>query len=130
MKLVAIILLVVAIATGAGATFIPFAWDASTTPGVTYQVYGHTNELAQTNYRTAAVRFSAGTSTAFYVEGIAATSWFFCCTAVKDGAESDISNILPVDVPQPTGNFRTLVVQYGGTLTNWMDVGFFRVLLR
>ena len=106
------------------------AWDASLTTGVTnYVLYASTNILSATNLTSATVRLNVGTNLTATVEGIQTGQWSFAATAMKDGIESDPSNILIVDVPQPPARMRTVVVQYSGTLTNFYDVGFFRLRL-
>ena len=46
---------------------------------------------------------------------------------MKDGISSDFSNIVIVEVPYASGSFRTVVLQFSGTLTNFYDVGFFKL---
>ena len=43
--------------------------------------------------------------------------------------ESVPSNTVTAEVPVPPPNMRTVVLQYSGTLTNWQDVGFFKLRL-
>jgi hypothetical protein len=106
------------------------AWDASPTTGVSnYVLYASTNILSATNMTSATVRLNVGTNLTATVERIQAGQWFFAATAMKDGLESEPSNILIVDVPTPPARMRTVVVQYSGTLTNFYDVGFFRLRL-
>jgi len=106
------------------------AWDASPTTGVTnYVLYASTNILSATNLTSATVRLNVGTNLTATVERIQSGQWSFAVTAMKNGLESDPSNILIVEVPQPPARMRTVVVQYSGTLTNFYDVGFFRLRL-
>ena len=106
------------------------AWDPSTTAGVTnYVLYAHTNVLTSTNLASAAVRLNVGTNLTARVEALVPGLWRFAATAFKDGLESGLSNILLVEVPGAPQNMRTVVVQFGGTLTNFYDVGFFRLRL-
>jgi len=112
------------------ASDIKLAWDASPTTGVpNYVLYASTNILSATNLTSATVRLNVGTNLTATVERIQAGQWSFAATAMKDGLESDPSNILIADVPQPPARMRTVVVQYSGTLTNFYDVGFFRLRL-
>lgn len=112
------------------ASDVKLAWDASPTPGVTnYVLYASTNSLTATNLPTATVRLNVGTNLTASVENIQPGQWSFAATGMKDGLESDPSNILIVDVPKPPDRMRTVVVQYSGTLTNFYDVGFFRLRL-
>ena len=129
MRLLASILLLAAVM--AEASFIRLAWDASVTPGCEYVLYASTNELSQETYRDALVRVPCSTNLAATIEGIAVGQWRFCATAIKDGVESDISNVVVTEIPAAPGTMRTVILQYTDTVTNgWMDVGFFRVLLR
>ena len=112
------------------ASDIKLAWDASPTTGFTnYVLYASTNILSATNLTSATIRLNVGTNLTATVERITAGQWSFAATAMKDGLESDPSNILIADVPQPPARMRTVVVQYSGTLTNFYDVGFFRLRL-
>jgi len=128
MRILASILLLAAVS--AEASFIRLAWDASVTPGCEYVLYASTNELTQETYRDATVRVPCGTNLTATIEGIVEGAWSFAATAVKDGVESDLSNVVVTEIPSAPGTMRTVVLQYSATITNWMDVGFFRVLLR
>jgi hypothetical protein len=113
----------------ASGTEIKLAWDApvETNYSVTnYVLYAQTNLVSKTNY---SVRQSVGTNQTATVQDIAPGRWWFAATAVAGGAESDLSNVVLAEVPVPPPNMRTVVVQYGGTLTNFYDVGFFRLRL-
>ena len=125
MRLLASILFLSAM--NAEASFLRLAWDASATPGCEYVLYASTNELTQETYRDATVRVPCETNLTATIEGIVVGEWSFAATAVKDGAESDLSNVVVTEIPPAPGTMRTVVVQYGGTVTNWQDVGFFRV---
>lgn len=123
MRLLSAILILAAVS--AEASFIRLAWDASVTPGCEYVLYASTNELTQETYRDATVRVPCETNLTATIEGIAVGQWRFCATAIKDGVESDPSNVLTVEVPQPPLGIRTLVVDHATTITNWTE--FFRV---
>lgn len=118
-------LTLLAVATiGADGADIRLAWDASATTGITnYVLY------AATTTQTNIARLNVGTNLTARVESLQPGTWLFSATAMKGGVESDPSNILIVEVPQPPRNMRTVVVQYSGTLSNWYDVGFFRLRL-
>jgi hypothetical protein len=109
---------------------IKLAWDPpppSTNYTVTnYVLYAHSNLVAKTNY---SVRLSVGTNLTATVQDTVPGRWWFAATAVAGGLESDLSAMLIAEVPVPPANMRTVVVQYGGTLTNFYDVGFFRLRL-
>ena len=112
------------------ASNVRLAWNGSVTPGVTnYVLYAHTNALTATNLSSALVRVDVGTNLTATVEGLNPGQWCFVATARLNGVESDPSNSLTVEVPGPPANMRLVVVQYGGTLTNFYDVGFFRLRL-
>lgn len=123
-------LFVGAVLANAGASDVKLAWDASATPGVTnYVLYAHTNLLSVTNLPAASVRLPVGTNLTATVEGLREGVWSFAAAAMKDGIESEPSNVVTVEVPRPPERMRTVVVQYSGTLTNFYDVGFFRLRL-
>lgn len=125
-----ILLLLFAGLLSASAADIQLAWDESPTTGVTnYVLYASTNALNASNLQTAAVRLNVGTNLTATVEDIQPGQWSFAATAQKMGVESAPSNILLVDVPTPPARMRTVIVQYSGTLTNFYDVGFFRLKL-
>lgn len=129
MRILASILFLAAL--NAEASFLHLAWDASATPGCEYVLYASTNELSQETYRDALVRVPCGTNLTATIEGIVEGAWSFAATAVKDGVESDLSNVVVTEIPPAPGTMRTVILQYTDTVTNgWMDVGFFRVLLK
>jgi hypothetical protein len=105
------------------ASDIQLAWDASPDLGVTgYVIYARTNS-------STAIRINVGTNLTAKVESLAPGRWTFSAAALTAITESGPSNLLIVDVPEPPPNMRTVVVQYSGTLTNFYDVGFFRLRL-
>lgn len=109
---------------------IRLAWDASTTSGTTnYILYAHTNTLTATNLSSAAVRLNVGTNLTGTVENLRAGRWWFATTAQITAVESLPSNVHIEEVPNPPAAMRTVVLQYSGTLTNFYDVGFFRLRL-
>ena len=125
-----IAMLVSLVGLQAMASDIRLAWDASVTVGITnYVLYAHTNVLSQSNYKAAIVRLNVGTNLTALIESIQPGRWSFAATAMMDGIESDLSNVVNVEVPLSPRNMRTVVVQYSGTLTNFYDVGFFRLRL-
>lgn len=108
---------------------VTLAWDASPSPAVTnYVLYAHTNSLSATNLASATVKVNAGTNLTALVENLRPpVTWYFVATAVAGGVQSDPSNQLIVQVPPPPANARVVAVQFGITLTNLTDVGFFRL---
>lgn len=86
---------------------IRLAWNPSTTPGVTnYVLYASTNSL---NFQSFNVRTNAGTNLIATVQTLRAGQWQFAVTAQKDGAESDMSTILPVEIPMPPTGVRIVI---------------------
>jgi hypothetical protein len=115
--------------TASGQT-VRLAWDPAPTVGITnYTLYASTNALSATNLLAATTNIPCGTNLTGTVSEIVAGRWWFAATAWKDGIESLPSNVLQVEVPRPPANMRTVVVQYSGTLTNFYDVGFFKLRL-
>lgn len=104
-------------------------WDPSTTSGITnYVLYASTNSLVYSS-RTNAFRLNAGISVTARISDIVPDQWNFAVTAVKDGIESGFSNVLIVEVPDPPKNMRVVALQFSGTLSNFYDVGFFKLRL-
>jgi hypothetical protein len=115
---------------GAQAQTVRLAWDPSPSPGVTnYVLYASTNELSATNLMTATTNLPCGTNLTATVTDLSAGNWWFVATAWAGGVESLPSNVLQVQVPTPPANMRTVVLQYSGTLSNFYDVGFFKLRL-
>ena len=110
---------------------VTLAWDASPSPGVSnYVLYAHTNSLSSgTNLNAALVKVNAGTNLTASVAGLnPPATWYFVATAQAGGIQSDPSNQLIVQVPANPTNARVLAVQYADlNITNWTDVGFFRL---
>lgn len=106
---------------------VRLAWDASATTNVTnYLILAHTNNSV--GMRTNSVRVNAGTNTTALVEGMKdGTTWYFVCVAQAGGLTSENSNMVIAQTPLPPASMRTVAVQYGATLTNFSDVGFFRL---
>lgn len=119
------------VASFLGAQSIKLAWDASPSSGVaSYRLYAHTNNLATTSLSNAVVKLSAGTNLTATVSNLVSGKWWFAATAVNAlGIESDMSNVLLVEIPAAPSNMRTIVAQWNGQVvgTNWVDVGFFRI---
>lgn len=70
-----------------------------------------------------------GTNTVVHVTDISGT-WSFAAVATKEGIHSDISNVLTLEVPTPARSVRTVFVEYGITVTNFVDVGFFKLRIQ
>ena len=111
-----ILALMLVCATVRGAE-LNLAWDASASSGCEYRLYAQSN--------TNIVRVECGTNLTARLEDIAPGFYSFWATATKDGVESDPSNVLAVEVPQPPQGIRTLVVDHATAITNWTE--FFRV---
>jgi len=107
---------------------VNLAWDASTSPGVTnYVIYATTNALTDTNASSALVKVPVGTNLTAKVFDLSPGMWWFGAKAVAGGAESKLSNVVAVEVPKPPAQMRTIAVQYSYTLTNFYDLGFFKL---
>lgn len=110
---------------------IQFAWDASVTLGVTnYVLFASTNTLTTSTTSNAPVKLNLGTNTTCWVEGMTNGVWNFAVASVKNGVQSDLSNVVTVEVPKAPANMRTVYLQYGPTVTNFSDTGFFRVRIQ
>ena len=97
-------------AFGAGGS-VHLAWDPSPDPGCNYTLYGSTNAVFPTNTSTAQLRVNCSTNLAVAVTDIApAGTWRFAVTAQQGGIESDLSNILVLQVPTAPGNMRTVAL--------------------
>jgi hypothetical protein len=107
---------------------IKLAWNASPSANVTgYFLYAHTNALTDTNF-SYTIRADAGTNLTATIQNIASGQWYFAATARDtNGVESLLSNVLPYEIPKPPANMRTVILQYSGSVTNFQDVGFFKL---
>jgi hypothetical protein len=123
-----LLLLGLALAVSAGASRFGLGWNASPTPGVSYMLYAHTNLLTATNLTEAVRRIDVGTNLTVIVEDIAPGRWWFTVTAVSAvGLESAPVPSLLLDVPAMEGQMRLLIIQHGATITNFTDIGVFRL---
>jgi len=109
------------------ASDVQLAWDYPANTVASFTLYGHTNALYATNLAKATVRVDAGTNKTALIELMQPSGiWYFVVTATY-GAESDPSNTLIVQVPPAPTNNRVVAIQYGVTITNFIDTGFFRL---
>lgn len=108
---------------------IPLTWDYATNePTSAFILYASTNVISATNYRTAPVRLPLPPVNTVTLSSFKPGTYWITVTAVSTNTlESDPSNILVAQVPKPPANLRTVVLQYGPTITNFVDVGFFKV---
>ena len=117
------------------ATDVHLAWDRSQSPlpagtnQLTYVVYAHTNSITSTNRMGAAMRLSVGTNLTTKVS-VPAGTWYFAVTTADGLLESDLSNILTVEIPKAPDRLRTVILQYSVDLTNYVDAGYFRVKIQ
>lgn len=126
-----ILFLLMLLGVSAHAANLQISWDASPTPGVTnYTLYAHTNTLTATNLAGAVVKVNVGTNLSVAVLGLPSGQWKFVVTATKSGLESDPSVTLPVEVPVPPPNLRTVIIEWSTNLTNWTDLGFFKLKIQ
>lgn len=102
----------------ASASEVTLAWDASPTPGCTYVLYATTDgTLTKTNMSQSKVIVDCGTNLTVKASGMTTPgTWRFGVTAKIGGVQSDLSNILILTVPDLPQNFRTVALQYAGTL--------------
>jgi hypothetical protein len=122
-------LLLAALDLCAGSVWL--AWDASPSSSVTnYVLYGTTNStLTSSNMSTAQLKVNVATNLLVHVESIASPKlWRFGVTAQAGGAQSDLSNILPVDFPAAPPNARTAAIAFGIDLSSMTNHAYFRVL--
>lgn len=106
MKLVLSLALISLLSRGYSAE-IKLAWNPSDTPGVTnYILYGSTNTLTLSNFN---VRTNVGTNLVVAISTLTSRQWQFGVTAQKDLIESDMSNILPIEVPLPPKVLRIII---------------------
>jgi len=125
-----LLIIVPLMALVANATDITLAWNPSPTVGVTNNVlYANTNIVTSSNRTNALVRLDVGTNSTAVVQNLTNRIWYFATAAMKNGIESEVSGNTTIEVPAPPSNMRTIVVQYSGTITNFYDVGFFRLKL-
>lgn len=124
-------LLLLSVAPAALAQSVRLTWDPSPTVGVTnYVVYAHTNHLTDFDQlKQATARIPVGTNLTCTIESVTNGLWYFVATGQKNGIESGPSNEAVVEFPSPPPRMRVVVVQYSGVLTNFYDVGFFRLRL-
>jgi len=129
MKYLKLLLSLAALTLNVSAAEFQISWNSSPTPGVTnYVLYFSTNVLNNvTRTNSSTIRLNAGTNLTGFVSGIIPDQWQFGVTAMKDGIESDLSNLLLVEVPEPPKNLRIIALQFSGTLSNFYDVGFFKL---
>jgi hypothetical protein len=131
-RLMAVALFVGFSAAAVSAASVRLAWDASPTEGVTnYVLHAWTNnaENGPFAYTNAPVHVNVGTNLTASLEALQPGQWSFVVTAQKEGIESDPSNVVIVETPDPPARLRTIAIQYSGSLTNFVDVGFFRLRL-
>lgn len=134
MKLLPLSLLTTLLAALAGftgsASEVPLVWDYPTNEVASaYVLYVSPTPITATNFHNAAVRLLLppikSTTLKDFKPGV---YWMAVSAMSQDGSlESDCSNILLVQIPTSPNNLRTIAVQYSTTITNWSDVGFFKV---
>ncbi len=107
---------------------ITLAWDPLTNfPSATYTLYAATNSF--TNAAGALVTANVGTNTQVTLSGLT-NFWHFRAAAAVNGLSSDLSAPLILQIPPPPANFRTVIIQGGPTITNFQDLGFFRIRIQ
>lgn len=105
--------------SAACAAILSLSWTPSTTSNVSYAVYAGTNSVMP------ALRVFSATNRV-RLDFDAAGTWFFWATGVAtSGIESDPSNVLRVEIPQPPTDLHPVAVEYAFdlTTTNWQQAG-------
>jgi hypothetical protein len=131
MRCLALIFVCLLASTCPGQT-VKFAWDPPTnsTQPLTYWLYASTNALSDATILSATTNLPANTNLTATISDLLATHWWFAAASRDtNGIQSVLSNVLQVEVPKPPLNMRTVVLQYSGTLSNFYDVGFFKLRL-
>ena len=110
---------------------INLAWDASTSATVTnYVLYAFTNAPAPTVVTNWTVRIEVGTNLTCRISDLQAGQWWFQAMAMAGHRiESLPRNTVTAEVPVPPPNMRPVVLQYSGTLSNFVDAVFFKLRL-
>lgn len=109
---------------------VPLAWDCPTNDLSGFVLYASTLPLNATNLQSATVKLPLPPVTTVTLKDVRPGFWWIAVTAIcTNSLESAPSNVLIAEVPVPPSNLRTVVLQYGATVTNWQDVGFFKVKL-
>lgn len=111
------------------AASVRLTWNASPAPVSGYYVYGFTNSIFNVT-NAPALKVDVKTNLIADVSELNPGIWTFAATAYNsDKVESDFSNTVTVEVPQPPALMRTVTLQYSAQLpsTNWQDTGFFRI---
>lgn len=117
--------------TSAFAGDVWLKWDASPESGITnYVLYGTTNAtLTSDNMASAQLKVNVGTNLIAHLESVGLSlQWKFGVTAMKGGAQSALSNILPVEFPSPPANARTAAIAFGIDLSSMTNHAYFKVL--
>jgi hypothetical protein len=107
---------------------LTLAWDSITNiPNITYKLYASTNSF--TNSTEAIVTANVGTNTTVTLYGLT-NIWYFRAAAFNTNVASDLSSTLIVQIPPIPLNFRTVVIMGGPTVTNFQDLGFFKIRIQ
>lgn len=116
----------------AHAASVRLTWNASPAPVSGYYVYGFTNATFNVT-NVPALKVDVKTNLIAEVSELNPGIWTFAATAYDaNKVESDFSNTVTVEVPQPPAFMRTIALQYSAQLpsTNWQDTGFFRIKIQ
>lgn len=114
---------------------VTLAWNASPddyrTNNVFYCVYAGTNAALATDITKALTNAPAGTNLSVVMTNLAAGQWVFVATAKSGGLESGPSNPAYYTIrstpPSPPAQLATVFLDASINMTNWTDLGFFRV---
>jgi hypothetical protein len=109
-RITALLISLLLLAFTAAAKDVTFAWDASSTVGVTnYVIYLGTNSFASGDLSTALVRQNAGLALTTTITNVpVGVKWYCVVTAQMDGFESVPSNMLQKTIPNAPFNHRII----------------------
>ena len=97
---------------------VKLAWDASTNAGVTYMLYLSNSPAMYTNV-------PAGTNLTASLTRIAAGRWTAFATARLGELESEPSNVILFEVPNPPAAFRVTLMGSTNLTAPGSNLGFF-----
>lgn len=112
---------------------VTLGWSPSVSTNVQgYCIYAFTNATFNAT-NLPAIKVDAGTNLVAHMDGLTPGLWTFAATAYNaQKVESDFSNTVTTEVPEPPKVMRTVTLEFNSSLstTNWQDVGFFRIRIK
>lgn len=122
-------------AVSASASEVTLAWDHAGPSKATtsFILYGTTNaSLVQSNLALAQIVVNCGTNKTVQAVNMTSGLWRWAVVTDEAGVRSDLSNVLPTEVPTAPGLVRTVALQYSFSLqtanTNWPTGMFIRIV--